>query len=347
MELKPWVWPWATIMSCLEEAGELLQLGRADWDDLVVEGDNFYTDRRVVDLVNPVLAAQSATSRTLQMCVQLVKPGETAEAHRHTFNALRFVVESKGVYTTVEGEEILMEPGDLCLTPNWTWHDHTNPTDEPAIWLDLLDSRLSKHVVDVILKDIWAEGPTQTVSKPPGYYGQRAGAVRPRTVNVGNQAGPSVQGVPYMYKWADTLKSLQEMSAAGESDPYDGVLLEYTNPVNGGPTTPTTSCRIQMLRPGEVTRSHRHTGIGVYHVVQGQGITTVGARDKRVFTGGPAGASENESEELAWGERDCFFVPSWRWHHHRNLSKSEPAILFSLNDRPAIEALGFYMEQGS
>jgi len=34
----------------------------------------------------------------------------------------------------------------------------------------------------------------------------------------------------------------------------------------------------------------------------------------------------------------------WNWHAHKNLSK-DPAILFSLNDRPAIEALGFFREE--
>jgi len=34
-----------------------------------------------------------------------------------------------------------MYPGDLVLTPNWTWHDHANDTDEPMIWLDGLTPR--------------------------------------------------------------------------------------------------------------------------------------------------------------------------------------------------------------
>jgi gentisate 1,2-dioxygenase len=33
-------------------------------------------------------------------------------------------------------------PGDLVLTPNWSWHDHANDTDAPMIWLDGLDTPL-------------------------------------------------------------------------------------------------------------------------------------------------------------------------------------------------------------
>ena len=35
--------------------------------------------------------------------------------------------------------------------------------------------------------------------------------------------------------------------------PFDGVILEYTNPLTGGPTMPTIACYIQLLRPGEHT----------------------------------------------------------------------------------------------
>jgi gentisate 1,2-dioxygenase len=37
-------------------------------------------------------------------------------------------------------------------------------------------------------------------------------------------------------------------------------------------------------------------------------------------------------------------VPLWSWHAQENNSR-EPAILFSINDRPAIEALGFFREE--
>jgi gentisate 1,2-dioxygenase len=32
------------------------------------------------------------------------------------------------------------------------------------------------------------------------------------------------------------------------------------------------------------------------------------------------------------------------WHAHENGAR-EPAVLFSINDRPAIEALGFFREE--
>ena len=48
----------------------------------------------------------------------------------------------KARYTVVNGDRLPMYPGDLVLTPNWTWHDHANDTDAPMIWLDGLDTPL-------------------------------------------------------------------------------------------------------------------------------------------------------------------------------------------------------------
>jgi gentisate 1,2-dioxygenase len=312
--LQPYLWPWAVIHSCLEESGDVVELSSA--------GDA--AARRTVQLINPALTGEKATSRTFQVSVQLVKPGETAECHRHTFNAMRFVIQSKGMYTTAEGEQMIMEPGDLLIQPGWAWHDHTNPTDEPAIWLDLLDHPLTRYL-DSMLSEVYAEGAAQPVSKPDGYSRRRFGTVRPNTNAIGNKA------VAFCYKWKETLPVLQALAAAKESDdPFDGVLLEYTNPLSGGPTLPTIGAWVQMLRPGESTRPHRHTSCAVYHAVQGRGVTLLGG---------------GEREQLSWAEKDCFFVPPWHWHQHRNLSSKEPAILFSITDRPTVQTLGFYREE--
>jgi gentisate 1,2-dioxygenase len=39
-------------------------------------------------------------------------------------------------------------------------------------------------------------------------------------------------------------------------------------------------------------------------------------------------------------------VPPLQWHGHENRSSSERAILFTVSDRPALEALSLYREEG-
>lgn len=324
--LVPHLWPWEAIYSCLMESGEVIKLGHIDEA----------AKRRTVNLVNPAIPNRKATSRTLQMSVQLVKPGERAECHRHTAAALRFVVEGDGTaYTNVEGEQMLMEPGDLVLTPHWTWHDHANPGDKPVVWLDVLDVHLANHL-DANVHENYQDAldkegnyfgdAAQPILHADGYCRRRLGVVRRRS------GAPGHEAPPFTYKWCDTLRALEEMAEAGESDPFDGILLEYTNPLTGGPTMPTIGCRAQWLAPGETTKTHRHTSSTIYHVVQGEGVTT-------------AGTEKEGGGDLNWGPRDCFFVPSMNWHRHANSSKTEPAILFSVTDRPVIDSLGLYREE--
>ena len=317
-DLVPHLWPWSVIYSCLMDSGEVIKLG----------GIDDAAKRRTVQLVNPALINKKATTRTLHMSIQLVKAGERAECHRHTAAALRFVVEADGTgYTNVEGEQMLMEPGDLVLTPNWTWHDHFNPGKNNIVWLDVLDAHLTNHL-DATFHENYGEGPAQPIIKPDGYCKQRLGAIRPRVANVCGQA------LPYTYKWRDTSQALKEVAAAGQIDPHDGVLLEYAHPLSGGPTMPTIGCWVQLLPPGEATQPHRHTSSTIYHVVQGEGVTTVGRK-------------KGAEKDLPWGAKDCFFVPSWNWHHFKNTSIKEPAIIFSVTDRPVLESLGLFREEAA
>jgi gentisate 1,2-dioxygenase len=316
LELVPHLWPWSVIYSCLMESGEVVKLG----------GIDEAAKRRTVQLVNPALTNRKSTSRTLQMSIQLVKSGERAECHRHSAAALRFVVEGDGsAYTNVEGEEMRMEPGDLVLTPNWTWHDHFNPGKSNVVWLDVLDAQLTRYL-DAGFEEAYGEGPAQPIVKREGHCRQQYGAIRPRQASATNVA------LPYTYKWRDTLQALNEVAAAGDRNRHDAVLLEYTHPVTGGPTMPTIGCWVQMVPPGESTRPHRHTSSTIYHVVQGQGVTSVGK-------------SKSALQDLAWSARDCFFVPSWNWHRFENGSRKDPAILFSVTDRPVLESLGLFREE--
>jgi gentisate 1,2-dioxygenase len=73
--------------------------------------------------------------------------------------------------------------------------------------------------------------------------------------------------------------------------------------------------------------AHRHLSSTIYHVVRGTGVTTV------------------DGQRLEWEKGDIFVVPPWSWHHHENRA-GEDAILFTMDDAPALAALGFYREEG-
>jgi gentisate 1,2-dioxygenase len=122
------------------------------------------------------------------------------------------------------------------------------------------------------------------------------------------------------YKWTDTERALENLAQV-EADPFDDVVLEFTNPHTGGPVMSTFTCWVQLLRPGAATSAHRHTGSSVYLAFEGRGTTVIdGAR-------------------FDWGPGDMFVIPSWAVHEHANQSDSERAILFSAHDTPLLKAL--------
>jgi len=51
-----------------------------------------------------------------------------------------------------------------------------------------------------------------------------------------------------------------------------------------------------------------------------------------------------DGKPFDWSRGDIVALPSWAQHAHENTG-GEDAILFSISDRPVIEALGFYREE--
>ena len=302
---QPFLWKWKDIRGALDQAAEHIRPEEAF--------------RRFIGYQHPDL--KLGTAHTLLMGAQMVRPGEFAPAHRHTMEAIRFVVEGRGAATIVEGEPLPMEEGDLITTPSWSWHDHINSGDRPIVWLDGANGPMI-HYYQVGFANPYHRQ-QQAITKPVGSCQHTCSTLRPQ--NSLAVSAPATYRPPYRYAWEDAKRALEAMVET-PGDPFDGLLLRYVDPLTGGPTLPTMSCEMQMLRRSEKCRSHRHTYTVVYHAFRGSGTTWIG------------------DQRFDWEQGDSFVVPLWNWHSHENRSR-EPAILFSINDHPAIEALGFFREE--
>jgi len=301
---KPFLWKWADVYESLMRAGKLVSPEDCE--------------RRVVRLVNPGIEDQrGVTSHTLQLGVQCVNPGEHASNHRHIVVALRFVVQGRGAYTIIEGQKCVMEEGDLILNPRYLWHDHTNETDEPVIWLDGLDTPLLHSLQQKIFES--HPDPYQTATITSDEVGHLFGRARSTSI----PAFPLIH-----YKWRDTYDALRaQRHALRALDRFDGYLLEYKNPVTGGPTLPSIQCAIQSLPSGYQSEAHRHTTTVIYHVFEGTGTTYI------------------NGQPFHWNKGDSFIVPLWHTHRHINRSSSKEAILFSMSDSPLLKSLELYREE--
>ncbi len=300
---QPYLWKWTDLYDGLMQASE--QVGFE------------FSERRSIRLVNPNVPGRS-TSRNLQFSFSIVNPGEIARAHRHNLAAIRFVVQGSRAYTIVEGERFPMEPGDLILTPNWTWHDHINQSDEPIIWLDGLDVPLIQ-AQNILFFEQYDKA-VQALTRGEADSTKRFGFARAATSTPAER-----RGVPFRYDWKTTYDSLQSIAEA-DVDLFDGHLLRYVNPATSGYTLPTMSCEVQLLQPGMTTRIHRHTSTVLCFVFKGRGRTRIG------------------EGSLEWEKGDCFVIPHWQWHGHESGGDDE-AVLFSINDKPISEALSLYREE--
>ena len=302
--VKPHLWKWHDVYDSLLQAKEKITIASGS------------VERRVIRLVNPGLAESEMTTHTMLLSFQLIQPGEVAPGHRHTMTAIRFILQGHGAYTNVDGQKMVMEDGDLILTPQGCWHEHAHEGDENMVWIDGLDVPFIQ-ALQVISFEPYRQGrlPVNEGIDPQVYYGM----ARP----IGDNAH-----MPLLhYRWRDTYPTLQRL-AKGNGNPCDGVALEYVNPTTGGSTLPTMSCRIQMLRPNEHTKSHRHTSTSIYHAFRGSGTTMI--------NGVP----------FHWEKGDSFVVPLGSWHDHANASSTEEALLFSMHDEPILRAFGLYREEG-
>jgi gentisate 1,2-dioxygenase len=289
--------------------------------DLVNADDS---ERRVVMLTNPGRRDRWFSCGLFYTGLQVTGPGEALPAHRHRSATLRFLQEGSA-WMIVEGQKLEVGPRDFAINPSWTWHEHGNQSEDvPVIWVAGLDVPLV-NVLDAQFFELHPDV-RQRQSKPVNSSLHAYGAGQLRACGFADGWTKPYSPL-FAYPWESAYTALVGAARVNEGSAYDGIVLEYSNPLTGGSVMPTMSAHLQMLRAGEATKAHRHTGSVVYTVAKGSGHSVV------------AGT------RFDWTEGDVFCVPSWAWHEHANASSSDDAVLFSFNDFPVMRSLAFWREE--
>jgi gentisate 1,2-dioxygenase len=304
----PWLWKWSELSKLARRSGELITLERGG-------------DRRALGLANPGLGGAPYATPTLWAAIQWLNAHEIAPAHRHSAQAVRFMIDGRGAYSTVQGDKVYLERGDFAINPPWSWHDHGNEGDGPAVWMDGLDVPLNNYLDAPFFEQAARDTQEVTAIVDGSLMKYGVGQLRPAWEAPCQKYSPL-----FTYKWKVTEQALNNLAKV-DASPFDDVALEYTNPHTGRPVMDTMTAWIQMLRPGIHTKAHRQVNSAVYHVVGGRGATVIGG------------------VRFDWEQGDIFAIPCWVYHEHINESKSERAILFSIQDTPVLVALGKYREE--
>lgn len=222
-------WDYTEMRPALDAAGRLV--------------DTELAERRNFILVNPADPTLLGTSPTLVAAYQMILPGERARSHRHTANALRFILDTEpGIYTTVNGVPYPMLPGDVVLTPNWYWHGHANESGSPGYWIDVLDAPLAVSLGAMIFEPY-----------PDGYEPTGGGAIDPA----------------FIYPWSQTQAALAAAPTAA-----DGFFAREVS-LDAFPFK-TLALSMGALEPGRPTSTLVTTATNLYCVADGRGRSRVG-----------------------------------------------------------------------
>ncbi len=293
------LWPWRVLEPLMDRA-----VGETGMD---------VAERRVLSLANPAHGRDDYYRATTNLTagLQILMPGERARPHRHSMDALRFVVEGAGAATIVDGKRCAMERGDLILTPAWTWHEHVNDGQSRVIWFDSLDMPL----VQDLDATFFEPGPAKNFPKLPA----DSAFVTPGLVPAESLTTP--YSPLFRYPWSQARDALVATSVAEDGSR----LLRYINPVTGGPVLSRLDCYLLGLESGKPTRRYRSTSNAVCFVVEGSGKSTIG------------------DVTIEWEKNDIFTLPHWSWNSHT--ASTDSATIFQSTDRDVMRRLELLREE--
>jgi gentisate 1,2-dioxygenase len=301
------VWHWHDIHPELTRSREIL-------DDAAAP------QRRALILRNPGLTPPAVgATPTLAASCQMLFPGETAPVHAHSMSALRFGLAGSGARMIIDGDRVPMEPGDLILTPGWSWHGHVHPGGgEPVVWLDGLDVPFVMGLrAGFYRDDPHAENPLPAQDTP-------GTALSPATLGpAGDGAGR--HSPVRRYPWQEAYPALQRLMArAPQHNPL--TTLDYRNPVTGGPALATIACHLEGLPAGARTRPSRETASSVMVVARGTGTLICGGQTFELLP------------------NDVAAIPAWTWHQ---LTAHHELVVFRMTDRPIHDAFGLFRAEAA
>ena len=297
------VWHWQDVYPELARSREIV-------DEAAV------LQRRALILRNPGLTppAMGATP-TIAAAYQMLFPRESAPVHAHSMSALRFGLAGRGARMIIDGDRVPMEPGDLILTPGWSWHGHVHPGgDEPVVWMDGLDVPFVLGLRAGFFRDDPYSGDPLPVRDSAGT------AVGPAAL-VPADDQPGHHSPIRRYPWQEAYPALRRLMARA---PGNTALtrLEYRNPVTGGPALATLGCLLEGLPSGARTRPRRETASSVIAVARGTGVLNCGG------------------QTFALHPNDIAAIPAWTWYQVN--AGNHDLVLFQVTDRPIHDAFGLF-----
>ena len=240
-------------------------------------------------------------TRSMDALVHEIDPGAVTTVHRHSWDAMVFVVAGRG-WTEIDGERIGWGPGDSMHLPAWAWHRSGNDSGEPTRYLTFSSEPMLATMGMSVLED---GGHTAYADLPP----------RPPFTD--HLDGDD----PYARRVRRLARDQQARRSGRLHTNWDE--LELLNTPRGTRTTflldraigyQASGMTMAMFEigPGRGQSMHRHPGEAWLYVVEGEGHSYLGAE--------PEGG-----ENHPWKKGDLIVVDHYLWHQHLNDSPENTA----------------------
>ncbi|MEX2598192.1 MAG: cupin domain-containing protein, partial [Dehalococcoidia bacterium] len=140
-----------------------------------------------------------------------------------------------------------------------------------------------------------------------------------------DQPGAARRVLPFLWRWQDFRPLMHKAARLVPIEKAERRVLVFANPGltdarRPGATT-TLFANLQIINPGEIARTHRHSASALRLVVEGKGAWT---------------AVEGEKSYMEPG--DFVTTPNWTWHDHGH-EGDEPMVWLDGLDIPVVQAM--------
>jgi gentisate 1,2-dioxygenase len=234
-------------------------------------------------------------SLVMDASVHELASGETTTVHRHSWDAIAFVVSGSG-WTEIDGTRVNWKPWDTLYLPSWAWHRHCNVGQNAARLLTWSVQPLFEYFGAALIED----GGDEPVSSLPS---------RPSSRPPARSAGD-----PYAARWARLAERSQAVGRLHTA--WDDVVPRVTKrgarsmflvDQSIGYRTSGITAVMHELAPGLWQAGHKHGGEALLYIASGRGHTTVDGTDH------------------PWEAGDLVVVDHWCWHQHCNDDQAKTA----------------------
>jgi gentisate 1,2-dioxygenase len=244
---------------------------------------------------------EGAAMRTNDAGAHEFDPGAQTTPHRHSWDAILFVVEGSG-WSEIGGERIEWKPWDAIHLPAWTWHRHGSDGTKTARLVSFSSEPLLTSFNMAVIEEA-----TNGVDL----------SVRPAFARARDGEDAYSNRVNRLAELQGDLRRARVHAA------YDDITLRNTprgsrtaflvDESIGFKTSGLTAAMFQ-LAPAQAQTKHRHPGEAFLYVIEGRGHSYIDVE--------PEGGREYE-----WHAGDMINVDHFLWHQHFNGDPDRPARL--------------------